>query len=290
MLISIITPTYNRELLVQQTIHSILNQSMQEWELIVVDDGSTDNTKAIMQQFTKDPRIRYFLKEHSGQPDSLNFGVRHANGDFITFLDSDDEAYPNWLERTVSEINRETGIICCAAKRKLIDGTLVEENLKECRMLNKMWKVKFTCGSFFVRKNLFLQVGGYDAELKCNIQTDLGYRIIKVLNDSHMQALAIDDYLVQINVHNGERIRTNWQKRVDGGIQFINKHYSFIYQNDPGEVSNIYSSIAYASYKVKKRMQSVNFLLKAIRHNPSRLINYLRFFRYTLWQYIFFLI
>lgn len=282
MLISIITPTYNRELLVQETIHSILAQSMTEWELIVVDDGSADNTREVMKQFTGDPRIHYYEKDHTGQADTLNFGVQRAGGTFITFLDSDDQAYPHWLEVVAGKINDRTGVVCTAAKQKLLDGTLVGDNLKNCRLLNKTWRLKFTCGSFFIRKTLFAQVGGYDIALKCNIQTDLGYRLIKLLNDWQMEVVSIEDQLVQLNLHTGERIRTNWNRVIDGGIQFIEKHYSFIRQSDPAEISNIYSSIAYACYKVKRRMQSAGFLLKAIRHNPARLINYLRFIRYTL--------
>lgn len=118
--------------------------------------------------------------------------------------------------------------------------------------------------------------------LKCNIQTDLGYRLLEYLQSADLQVVTSEDCLVQINIHDGARIRTNWQKTRDGGIQFINKHYDFIRGNDPKEISNIYASIAFSSYKMKDRAESIRFLVKAIRHNPSRWINYMRIFKYAL--------
>lgn len=73
-MISIITPTYNREVLVQATIKSVINQTFTDWELIIVDDGSTDDTEKTMVPFLTDSRIRYFKKQNSGQADCLNYG------------------------------------------------------------------------------------------------------------------------------------------------------------------------------------------------------------------------
>ena len=117
-MISIITPTYNRALLVQTTIKSILAQTFTDWELIIVDDGSTDNTEEAIQHFLTDPRISYVKKSNSGQAASLNVGVSHAKGEFITFLDSDDEAYPEWLSTVTREMKSDTGIACSCAIRK----------------------------------------------------------------------------------------------------------------------------------------------------------------------------
>ena len=130
-LITVITPTYNREKMVQTTIKSVINQTFKNWELIVIDDGSTDNTDAAVEQFLHDPRISYYKKPNTGQPDSLNVAATYANGEFMTFLDSDDEAFPEWLETVARELNQNTGIICNGAVRRLMDGTLIHEEPKE---------------------------------------------------------------------------------------------------------------------------------------------------------------
>jgi hypothetical protein len=176
----------------------------------------------------------------------------------------------------------DTGIVCIGAIRKFADGTMIEEDMNEFRLFGKTLRLKFTCGSLFIKRSVFAAIGGYDAGLKSNIQTDLGYRILSYLKNTSLQSVVIDEYLVQINVHDGPRIRTNWGKRREGGIQFLNKHYNFIRENDPKNISNICASIAFSNYKLKKRSESVLYLLKAIRHNPARGVNYLRIFKYAL--------
>ncbi len=280
-MISVITPTYNREVLVQATIRSIQHQTYKNWELIIVDDGSTDNTETVIREFLNDKRIRYVKKQNTGQAESLNVGAATACGEFITFLDSDDVAYPDWLQTVSENICSDTGILCTAAKRKLLNGELIEEHMNQYRVNGKLMRLKFTCGSLFIRKNIFDEIGGYDHSMKSNIQTDLGFRLIAYLNTTFYKIVTLDNFLVQINIHDGPRIRTNWNRRKEGGVQFINKHFRFLYENDKKELSNFYSSIAFCSYKLRHRVDSCLFLSKAIWYNPVRPKNYFRMVKYA---------
>lgn len=90
--VSIITPLYNSEKFLQNTIESVLNQTYRNWEWIIVDDCSTDSSKKIIEKYTcKDKRIKYFLLEsNSGAAVARNFGLRNSKGRFIAYLDSDD--------------------------------------------------------------------------------------------------------------------------------------------------------------------------------------------------------
>ena len=103
-LFSIIIPTYNRANFLTNTINSVLEQNCDNWECIIVDDGSTDNTREIVALF-KDQRIQYFYKENEERSIARNFGIQRSNGHYICFLDSDDEYYPNHL----SVLSREIG-------------------------------------------------------------------------------------------------------------------------------------------------------------------------------------
>ena len=97
-IVSIIIPTFNRSNLISRSVKSVLNQTMVDFELIIVDDGSKDNTDKIIGSF-KDERIRYFKQEiNKGQNAALNFGVVKSNGKYVAFLDSDDEWMPEFLE------------------------------------------------------------------------------------------------------------------------------------------------------------------------------------------------
>ncbi|MEP7154368.1 MAG: glycosyltransferase family 2 protein [Betaproteobacteria bacterium] len=98
--VSIILPTYNRADVLPRAIASVLAQSFQDWELIVIDDGSTDNTAEVVVGI--DPRVRLLRKENGGCYVARNHGLRASTGKFITFLDSDDEWLPHFLELTTS--------------------------------------------------------------------------------------------------------------------------------------------------------------------------------------------
>lgn len=88
---SIITPTYNRAWCIERAITSVLQQDFQNWEMVIVDDGSTDNTREVIGRYLSDSRIKYFCKENGGAGSARNAGIRNVSGELIMFLDSDDE-------------------------------------------------------------------------------------------------------------------------------------------------------------------------------------------------------
>jgi len=101
---SIIIPTYNRADRLEVTIQTVLNQSYPHFEIIIVDDGSTDNTEHVVSRLADD-RIKYFFKKNEERAIARNFGINQASGDYVTFLDSDDLLYPNFLQEAMSLID-----------------------------------------------------------------------------------------------------------------------------------------------------------------------------------------
>ncbi len=280
-MISIVTPTYNRAHLLPNMIKSVQQQTFEDWELLIVDDGSTDKTEDVIQPFLKDERIRFIRKENSGATHSRNVGACEAKGQFLTFLDSDDEAYPQWLHAISSLMDNETAIICCGAVRKLSNGEKLKEEPWLYRFFDETLYVKFTCGSLIVSRSLFEEVGGYDVHLKSNQHTDLGYRLLNHLRGSNLKKKYTNECLIQINIHQGARIRTNWKQVSEGSLQFIEKHYDFLLKNKSVKhISDIYSVIAFSNYKMNQRQKSIHYLMKSIRHNPSNFRNYLKLIKY----------
>jgi GT2 family glycosyltransferase len=98
--ISVVMPVYNSEEYASEAIESILNQTEKDFEFIIIDDGSTDNSEKIIKSF-HDQRIKYFKKPHSGIIDSLNFGIKEARSEFIARMDSDDISIPERLEKQI---------------------------------------------------------------------------------------------------------------------------------------------------------------------------------------------
>lgn len=103
---SIIIPTFNRSWCIERAIKSVLQQEFQDWEMIIIDDGSTDDTKNITKKYLSDSRIKYFYKENGGVGSARNLGIENANGEIIMFLDSDDEFVSGALTLIFSAISK----------------------------------------------------------------------------------------------------------------------------------------------------------------------------------------
>ncbi len=105
ILVSVIIPVYNRQDFINECVESITNQTYQNFEIIIVDDGSTDNTVKICQNLAKaDERIKFYETEHGGVSAARNFALDMSNGDCVFFLDSDDIIHPHLLEKLVKGI------------------------------------------------------------------------------------------------------------------------------------------------------------------------------------------
>lgn len=100
-LVSIVVPAYNAEKFIDETISSVLTQTYSNWELILIDDGSTDNTSALIGKHSNNSKIKYFFQTNQGVSAARNNGIRKATGKYIAFLDADDYWLPNNLEEKV---------------------------------------------------------------------------------------------------------------------------------------------------------------------------------------------
>ena len=109
--VSVIIPTYNRERTIKRAIDSVLSQTFKDFELLVMDDGSNDNTKDIINSFY-DTRINYYYNKNSGGPaHPRNLGLNKSKGKLIAFLDSDDWWHPKKLEFSLQEINKGNDVV-----------------------------------------------------------------------------------------------------------------------------------------------------------------------------------
>jgi teichuronic acid biosynthesis glycosyltransferase TuaG len=150
-LVSIVIPTYNAAEFLSETVESVLNQTYQDWEMLIVDDGSADSTLSIAKGFaTKDTRIRVFsLGYNSGGPATpRNFGIRCAGGSYIAFLDSDDLWLPEKLQKQVDylETNQDSFL--------LYSKCIVQEAGRQLRTEPKHPKSGYIFKDLFVNFNV----------------------------------------------------------------------------------------------------------------------------------------
>jgi len=123
-LVSVVMPTYNDSLYLEKAIDDILNQTYKDFELIIVDDGSTDNTSEILKEYKiKDSRIKILKKENGGTGSALNLGFQSARGEFGTWVSSDDEKRPEFLKELVECLkqNRDVEFVCSAFISKYLN-------------------------------------------------------------------------------------------------------------------------------------------------------------------------
>ena len=198
--VSIILPSFNRAYLLPRAIKSILNQTFQDFELIIVDDGSSDNTEEVLNSF-KDKRIIYIRHDRNkGASAARNTGLKVASGEYIAFQDSDDEWIPDKLEKQIKVFEAapsEVGVVYTSFWKYLNNNEKIyipnpKIKLKEKYIFKELLKHNFIgLPTAIIRKECFEKVGRFDEELSCLEDWDLFIRISR-----YYQFMFIDEPLL----------------------------------------------------------------------------------------------
>lgn len=174
-MISVIVPLYNKGQLVCKTINSVLKQDYGDFEIIVVDDGSKDDSSEYVKSYT-DPRVNYYYKENGGVSSARNFGANHAHGEWIMYLDADDEILPGALSELISlnekypECKLLTGQILWLVKGRELEhkkSRAVSHPFCSSHPFFTIWLNKCYPGTrnMLVHKSLIQELGGYDERM-----------------------------------------------------------------------------------------------------------------------------
>lgn len=182
-MISVIIPTYNRANYLSEAIDSVLAQTYKNYEIIVVDDGSTDNTRKVLEKYSN--KIRYIYQENKGPSAARNNGIKNAKGELIAFLDSDDAWLPEKLERQLELFrkNDELGLVSSAyysCDEYFNLPTLVREKdlSTKRKILPKLFvKNLFATPTIVVKKKCFTRVGLFNENYKFGEDWDMWIRI-----------------------------------------------------------------------------------------------------------------
>lgn len=211
-LVSIIMPSYNREGLLPKAINSVINQTYTNWELIIVDDRSTDNTKLLVEQYSqKDQRVRYMMNDRrKGPSGARNCGILNCSGEYIAFLDSDDEWLGHHLTDSMEVLMNENVSVCFSLWIENRLGKLVKyDHQPEIKkqfdeaMTDLMPRIKnnviffderfyeytliktFYCyhiNTMVFKKDVLNSVGLLNEELRANEDNDFTYRVFHDFN------------------------------------------------------------------------------------------------------------
>ncbi len=224
--VSVVIPTYNRVCTVVRAIESVLTQTYQNLEIIVVDDGSTDNTREVIERL-HDPRVRYIRHgENRGGSLARNTGIEAATGEYIAFLDSDDEWLPEKLERQVQLFQRSepcVGAVYCGFATVGEHGQITATRIPEHRgmILEELytWNVIPSTSWVVMRRECFLRVQPFDPAMPSCQDWDLWIRLAR-----YYEFDFIPEVLGRSHVDAPGRITKNRRAVVEGHVRIAERY------------------------------------------------------------------
>lgn len=276
--ITIIIPTYNRAWCIRRAIDSCLAQTYQNFEIVITDDGSTDNTEEIVKSYS-DKKIRYFkFEKNQGVIKARNNSIKNARGEWILLFDSDDELYSNCLEVFVEKINNLKN-----DKIKMIFAHFINTATGKTKITKKFQKIlkkqnniltyyNFICAGVnigdplpIVKKEVFDKIP-YDTHVKRNMAV-VWHQFFKISD-----VLVIDAYLGVCHTEGNDRITSNRKRDAQFWIEGI-KEYIRIFKNDiikncPKSLSLQYRSLGTYQIVINNFKEARKNFLTALKYNP----------------------
>ena len=224
-LVSIVLPVYNGERFMKESIDSVLGQSFSDWELIIVDDCSTDNTYEIAKSYAdKDSRITVIHNETNKKlPASLNIGFASANGKYFTWTSDDNVAKPNWLSVLVRCLDENPGVDMVSADMDYIDenGNLFF-NPRHKRSIDALPYISNVGAAFMYRRAIAEKIGEYDVSAFCAEDYDYWCRIALAGN-----LMYIPDNIYMYRIQSNS-LTAQYDKKIKEKVARVQKKY----QND----------------------------------------------------------
>ncbi len=228
--ISVIISTYNRGNIIENSITSVLNQTYKNLEVIIIDDGSTDNTKEIIDKF-EDKRLKYIkIKENLGAPNARNIGIKEATGRYISFQDSDDLFYPNKLELQINNMfNQNSHLDFCKIKvfynssnHNFVPNQYQEKNIIKGNIFSELISHGnfISTQSILVRKK-FIEKYSFDTNMPRLQDYELILRMIPKVKISYTRKVLVELHLQKDSIQNSN------EKLKRAIYILLNKNYNF---------------------------------------------------------------
>lgn len=223
--VSIIVPSYNRAEFLEATLASIQNQSFKDFEVIFVDDGSTDNTEEILRKFCEqDPRFKYFKQENSERAVARSYGLSLANSDLLCLVDSDDIWYPNKLEQQLKVMREDPEIVLSYASVNRIDmqGKAIRSKPRQHRGFSGYVFFDLLMRNFIpsvtpmFRKKAFEAVGKQNTEFIPYEDWDFWLRLSRQGKFFHIKE-ALGDY----RLHPGQSVQNVKAQHIEKVTNFV---------------------------------------------------------------------
>lgn len=276
--ISVVIPTYNRAHVLPRAIRSVLAQDITDLEVVVVDDGSTDETAQVLTELDDARLVSVVQPSNCGVAVARNAGVLAGSAGFVTFLDSDDEAAPGWLSAFVDARRSGCDLVFCGANF-VGPGTAHKLLLPE-RQGPEMGGIRglYLAGTYAIDKVLFHRVGGFRPGLRFSENTDLGLRI----GGHHLQQQLTIGCVERplITIHRQERPYQP-SLRYESAMVLLEHDHEHLRRN-PQALSTYLAVAGVAAARLGRRREARQLLRRAIAENPRSPKHYGRLLRALL--------
>jgi glycosyltransferase involved in cell wall biosynthesis len=268
--VSVVIPTYERCEVIARAVESVLRQEVQDLEVLVVDDGSTDCTEYALSTFDDD-RLRYVSSRHVGAAEARNIGARQARARWLTFLDSDDTVTTDWLSSMLVEtLPPDTALVSCGYTERA-DGsaTIRRQRLPRTASpaIGPITELIATGGTYLLLRDLFLDVGGFDPEQPAAQHRELALRLGPALVERKLQAGAVMRPLVERWVGRRDQIRSDDAAVLAGASRILERHRDRL-ALDPRLVADTAASAAYRAVRLGDFAKARHLMGVAVRAQP----------------------
>jgi glycosyltransferase involved in cell wall biosynthesis len=267
--VSVIIPCFNRSARLREAIESVLAQTYQDFEVLVIDDGSTDDTRTSLERrFAGDSRIHYFHKTHAGPGPARNLGLRNASGEFIAFLDSDDLWLPDKLEHQIRQLDEDPeaalSFTDAFERDASADGPtrFQSHGFRGAPTLKAVVEANFPLctPAVVIRRSVLEETGMFDESLACAQDWDLWIRVLA----SHRAAYLERPSLV-IRTGQDSISRTRVLEKWTCWLRIWEKHRDLLLRSGCSP-AGIRSRLAHAHKKIAQACRSSGRYAEARSH------------------------
>lgn len=274
--VSVVITCYNYGRYLSGAIESILGQTYKDLEIILIDDGSTDNTEQVASQYANHSRLTYIRQNNAGQSNAKNTGIKQSSGEFIAFLDADDRWCPEKLAKQMVRFeDKNVGVVYCRAKYLNEDDEEILFEMTGSYLQPRQGKVTdwlffdnfVQFSSSVVRKDCLDKFGVFDETLKMGIDWDLWLRISTAYSFDF-----VDEQLFYYRVGHSGQMSKNLETRQECSGRIMERflaHYPGAVEVKTVEKATYYTYCNRGEYfRFIDKKKSTQFFLKAIRTLP----------------------
>jgi glycosyltransferase involved in cell wall biosynthesis len=232
--VSVVIASYNMGCYIGDALASVLSQTMDNFDVHVVDDGSTDNTRKVVAQFSHDRRVHYYWQENAGQARAKNLGIQSSRGTLVAFCDADDLWKPDKLERQcpIFSQTEAVGVVYTRASQIFEDEAEEKANSLVSYYSGKITAELFKCnfipfGTAVVRRRCLQELGAFDERYRMGIDWELWLRI-----STRYEFQFLDAVTYVYRVWKGQ-MSTNWRGRYEHAFRimtdFLSEHPEMVH-------------------------------------------------------------